>query len=112
MKTELDFIEPLITKAENYTKSNIELIKMKSVLKVSDIGSELLSRLILSLFLLLFFITLSVGLGYWIGEYYGKISLGFLILAGCYALLGLILFLFHKSIKALLNNSIITQIYN
>ena len=112
MNEELDFIEPLISRAESYSKSNFELIKMKSLLKVSDVGSELLSRLLLAMFLLLFFITFSLGIGYLIGEYYGKISVGFFLLSGVYAFVGLLLFLLHKRIKSCLNNSIISQIFN
>ncbi len=51
------------------------------------------------LFVLSFFLLfISLGLGFWLGKYLGDLHFGFLIVAGFYLLLALVLFVFRKAI--------------
>ena len=61
----------------------------------------------------LFFITLNFGIALWLGDLIGKIHYGFFVVAGFYALIGLILYIFrNKWIKKPLNDSMINEMLN
>jgi hypothetical protein len=103
--------EPLIERVREYGKSSIELYKLKALEKSSAITSDFLSRCI-ALFILSFFILMvSIGAAFWLGDLLGKTYLGFLGVGAFYGFAGILLyFVFHDSIKARLNNSIISKI--
>jgi hypothetical protein len=112
MEPTISLIEPLLERAEMYTKTSIELLKLKSIHKTADITSTLISRLLLTIVLSLFALTLNIGVALWIGDLLEKAYFGFLVVAAFYALIGIVLFFIHPIIKSRLNNSIITQILN
>jgi hypothetical protein len=112
MEPTISLIEPLLERAEMYTKTSIELLKLKSIHKTADITSTLISRLLLTIVLSLFVLTLNIGVALWIGDLLEKAYFGFLVVAAFYALIGIVLFFIHPIIKSRLNNSIITQILN
>jgi hypothetical protein len=112
MEPTISLIEPLLERAEMYTKTSIELLKLKSIHKTADITSTLISRLLLTIVLSLFVLTLNIGIALWIGDLLEKAYFGFLVVAAFYALIGIVLFFIHPIIKSRLNNSIITQILN
>jgi hypothetical protein len=112
MEPTISLIEPLLERAELYTKTSIELLKLKSIHKTADITSTLISRLLLTIVLSLFILTLNIGIALWIGDLLEKAYFGFLVVAAFYALIGIVLFFIHPIIKSRLNNSIITQILN
>lgn len=105
-------IEPLIERVEQYGKTSIELLKLKSLNKTSDILSTLLSRLFLIIVILLFALTLNTAIAFWLGELLGKNYYGFLVVAAFYGLVGMLLLIIHPSIKSKINDSIITQMFN
>lgn len=103
-------LDSLVDSAEEYAKTNIELIKLTAVDKIADGASSMIAWVAVAFALLLFFITLNFGVALLIGDLLGKSYLGFLIVAGFYGLAGLILFLIKdKWIKKPLNNSLINQ---
>lgn len=114
MEEKYKYIDTLLNRAESYSKTSVELIKLKTVDKVADGTSSLVAWTTVVIALVLFFITLNFGLAYWIGDLLGeKIYLGFFIVAAFYGLAGLILFIFkNKWIKKPLNNSMINQMLN
>jgi hypothetical protein len=104
-------IESLIEKGEQYGKTTLELLKLKTLDKSADVASDLVSWLIIVIFATLFFLILNVGIALWIGDLLGKSYYGFFVIAGFYAILTLIFSIFRKQlIKRPLNNSIITQV--
>ncbi len=104
-------IESLIEKGEQYGKTTLELIKLKTLDKSADAASEVVSWLIVVIFATLFFLILNVGIALWIGDLLGKSYYGFFVIAGFYALLALIFAVFRKQlIKRPVNNSIVTQV--
>lgn len=104
-------IESLIEKGEQYGKTTIELLKLKTLDKSADVASTLISWSIVIVFAVLFFLILNIGVALWIGELLGKSYYGFFAVSGFYALLALIFAIFRKQfIKRPVNNSIITQV--
>ena len=100
----------LFQKAEDYSKTTIELLKLKAIDKSADIVSSFVSQLIVGIILLIFLLFLNVGIALWIGDLTGKSYYGFLIIACAYGLIGLLIYMFrNKWIKTPVSNSLIKQ---
>ena len=112
METTDSLFEPLLERAEAYGKTSFNLIKLKSINKTSDVLSTFISRLLLAIFVTIFLVTLNIAVAFWIGDVLGKNYYGFFIVAGFYGILGIILYIFHPSVKAMVNESIVKQILN
>lgn len=112
METKASMFEPLLEKAEQYGKTNLELLKLKSLDKTADVTSTLISRSIQAIILSLFALTLNIGLAFWIGELLGKNYYGFFVVAAFYALVAIILIIIHPFIKKRVQNSVIKQMFN
>jgi hypothetical protein len=111
MDEQSGLIESLIEKGEQYGKTTIELLKLKTLDKSADVASNLVSWLIVIIFVVLFFLILNIGVALWLGELLGKSYYGFFVVSGFYALLALIFGIFRKQlIKDPLNNSIVEQV--
>ncbi len=104
-------IESLIEKGEQYGKTTLELLKLKTLDKSADVASNLVSWLIVVIFAVLFFLILNIGVALWLGELLGKSYYGFFVVSGFYAVLALFFGIFRKKlIKQPLNDSIINQV--
>ena len=112
METNLSLIEPLLEKAEQYSKTSIELIKLRLLDKSADISSTLFSRLLFVLVVSFFVFTLNIAFALWLGDLFGKNYFGFLAVALLYGIAGIILWYVHPVIKSRVNNSIIVQMLN
>jgi hypothetical protein len=107
-----NLIEPLLERAENYSKTSIELLKLISLDKTAEAASTLISRSLLVIVISLFAITLDIAVGFWLGDWLGKNYYGFLIVASLNGIIGIILYFLHPLIKARVKNSIIKQLFN
>ncbi len=113
MENHASFIEPLFLKAEQYGKTTIEIIKLKTIDKTAGYVSTIVSRLFVTLCVFMFLLIVNIGLSLWIGDLLGKVWFGFFCVAGFYAVLGLVLyFFFHESIKRRVSKSILIQALN
>lgn len=83
---------------KDYLSTNYELIKLQVTERTSVIGSVLLSTLIITIIGLLFFFALSLGVSFYLSALIGDTFSGFLIVAGFYLLIGLILYVGRKNI--------------
>ena len=111
MDEESGLIESLIAKGEQYGKTTLELLKLKTLDKSADVVSNLISWLIVVIFAVLFFLILNIGIALWIGELLGKSFYGFFVVSGFYAFLALVFAIFRKQlIKNPVNESIINQV--
>lgn len=111
MNEQSDLFESLIEKGEQYGKTTIELLKLKTLDKSADVVSNLVSWLIVVIFAVLFFLILNIGVALWIGELLGKSYYGFFVVSGFYALLALVFGIFRKQlIKMPVNETIINQV--
>ncbi|HYM92551.1 MAG TPA: hypothetical protein VET23_00280 [Chitinophagaceae bacterium] len=112
MEAKSSLIQPLLERAEAYSKTSIELLKLKSLDKTANVASTLIYRLVSVIVLSLFVFTLTVAIALWIGDLLGKSYYGFLIMASFYGLAGIILFFLRSFMKAKVNDSIIRQMFN
>ena len=112
MATKEKILESLLAKVEAYSKTNYELLKLKAVDKTADVSSRLLSRTLLVIALLFFVLFINIGLSFWIGELIGETYIGFVIVAGFYGLVSIILFLTHNALVRKMKNRIISQLLN
>jgi hypothetical protein len=104
-------IESLIDKGEEYGKTTLELLKLKTIDKSSDVASTLVSWIVVIVFAIIFFSIVNIGIALWLGDILGKNYLGFFIVAGFYGLLTLLFAIFRKQlVKKPVNNSIVKQI--
>jgi len=110
MEKPKEMFESLIEKGEQYGKTTLELLKLKTIDKSSDVASSMVSWIIVIVLVLMFFMIVNIGVALWLGDIMGKNYMGFFIVAGFYALLTLVFGLFRKQlIKRPVNNSIVKQ---
>jgi len=101
-------LEVLYEKAEQYAKTSIELFKLKAIGKTAEIVSNMVSSLVVIVCFSICFFIFNIGLSIYVGELLGKLYYGFFIIAGFYALVALIIYLFREQwIKNPISNSII-----
>lgn len=110
METPVNSIEVLFEKAEIFSKTTIELSKLKVLEATTRVVTSLVSRMSVIIMLSLFALVFNIGIALLIGELMGKIYYGFFIVAAFYLLAGLVLHLFlYKWIKKPLGDLIIKQ---
>jgi hypothetical protein len=112
MESTGNLIEPLLEGAGAYSKTSIELLKLKALDKTADIGSTLISRLLLAGILSFFVIALNIAAALWLGELCGKNYYGFLLVALFYGILAIVLYFIQPMIKGRLNDSLVKQMFN
>lgn len=106
-----EIIEDLFEKAEEYVKTNIQLAKLKAIDKVAEIVGSLVTQIALVVLAFFFLSMVNIGVSFWLGTVLGQTHYGFLIVAGFYALLAVLVYVFRKTIiKTPISNSIISQI--
>jgi hypothetical protein len=108
MENNSNVFKSLFDIAKEYITLKLSLIKLKAVDKISGTISAIVSATIMILLLSLFFLFLNLGLAFLIGESLGRISYGFLIIAGFYVLLALLAKWFvNRWLKKRVANSLI-----
>jgi len=108
MKETENILEPLWGKAEEYGKTSIELLRLKSIDKTSDIVSTVLPYAVVIVFIIIFLVFINFGIAFWLGAIWDSIYLGFFAVAAFYVLCGLIVhFFFHDKFKERIRNTLI-----
>ena len=106
-------IEVLLERAQAYTKTSIQLFKLKATDKLAEMISNLSSGFTIFVFFILFFVNLNIGIALLIGSWLDSTWLGFVLISGVYACIGLIVYRFRESlIKKPVRDSIIEQLLN
>ncbi|MFH7002355.1 hypothetical protein [Flavobacterium bizetiae] len=101
----------LYEKAENYTKTSLELLKLKTVSAVADVLSTLTSRIAVGAVVAFFTLFLNIGISLWLGKVLGEYYYGFFIVALFYLIVAIFMHtLQHKIIKTPIGNMIISSI--
>lgn len=98
MENNTSTIEMLFGRAEEYTRTTVELLKLQAVDKAADVVSSLLSRIIVSIVIVLFAFLVNIGLSIWVGELLGKVYFGFLVVSGFYLLIAFILYIVRDKV--------------
>lgn len=110
MENNATTIEMLFERAENYTKTTVELARLNVVDKTADVVSSLISRIAVSIVFAMFAFLVNIGLSLWIGELVGKIYYGFFIVSSFYLLIAIILYIFKDQwIKMPISNFMIVK---
>lgn len=100
----------LLDSAEDYVRTSYELFKLKAIDKATDSASMIISRALAFFVFFMFILMASLALALYIGSILGKTWLGFLIVAGFYGLVGVILFFFtHNWFRKIIGNAIVKQ---
>lgn len=101
----------LYEKAENYTKTSLELIKLKTVSAAADVLSTLTSRIAIGAVVAFFTLFLNIGISLWLGKLLGEYYYGFFIVALFYLIVAIVMnSMQHKIIKTPIGNMIISSI--
>ena len=108
MESETNLIEELIEKTVEYGKSSLELAKLKTLDKTSDVVSSFLAHSVVIVILFSFMLFLNLGLALWIGKIMGEIYFGFFAVAGFYCIAAILIYFFMlKWIKKYVGNTLI-----
>lgn len=111
MQEDSDLLNPLYQSIEEYGKTSITLLKLKTLEKVANLLANYAAKATVVVVFLLVFVFLSLALSLWLGELLGKLYYGFIILATFYAFVGIILQLFLKqSISNQIKNSMVSEV--
>ncbi len=98
MDEQSGLIETLIEKGEQYGKTTLELLKLKTLDKSADVISNMVSWIVVAVFAVLFFLIMNIGIALWLGELMGKSYYGFFTVSGFYAVLALVFVIFRKQL--------------
>jgi hypothetical protein len=111
MEDNTKLLEALLESATEYTKTTIELVKLKTLDKTTDVVSSLVPQSLVFILVSTFLLFLNLGLALWLGDILGKAFYGFFVVAAFYILVGSIIHLFlHKWIKRHVGNYIVKRI--
>ena len=112
-------MEDIFTKAESlaahvkeYADNRVATLKLKTAEKTSAIAANIIAVIIVGIVFLLFFVFASIALAYVLADVTGKISLGFLLVAGFYLVAAIIIWFGRKKIIMLpVLNGILKQLF-
>lgn len=88
----------LYDKAEQYSRTSLELFKLNAIDKSSDVISSLAVVISLTFIAAVFTLFINIGLALLIGKAIGNYANGFFIVSGIYVFIGLILYIFRKDL--------------
>ena len=104
-------VEELTDTIKEYITTRIESVKLNAAEKTSAVMANLLAGLIVAFVFLCFILFASVALSFGLGEWIGKTWAGFLIVAGLYLLLGIVVWAARgKMIRLPFMNAMIRQL--
>ena len=110
METPSQHIESLFANAGEYLETKTELWKLKMVDKSSEAISSIAEKVILFFLVFIFFIFFNVAVALLIGYWLGHNFYGFFIMAGFYAIVGLLIHVMKdKLITTPVTNSLIDK---
>jgi hypothetical protein len=108
MNKQSTLVEMLIENLQLFSKSSIELVKLKLIRKFTNVVLFLVPLFVMSIFLSIVFLFANIGLAFWIGSLIGKTFYGFLIVAATYFLLAIV----TNSYLKIYLNKLITKFVN
>jgi hypothetical protein len=108
MESNAKLIEALLEKVSDYGVTSFELVKLKALDKTSDAVSSLIPHLVVFIVIAAFMLFINLGIAFWLGDILGKTYFGFLVIAGFYGTIGVVLhFFMHQWLKKVIWNYII-----
>ena len=111
MEDNTKLLESLFEKATDYGKTSLELAKLKTLEKTTDIISSLVPQSVVIMLIVTFMLFLNLGIALWLGDILGKPFWGFFVVAAFYILAGMVIhFFMHNWIKRLVGNYFIKRV--
>jgi len=105
--------EELAGTIKEYVNTKIESVKLSAAEKTSAVIANVVAGIVVALVFLFVIIFASIALSFGLGEWIGKTWAGFLIVAGLYLLIGIIVWAGRgKIIRMPLMNAIIQQLFS
>lgn len=113
MKETQRLLDELLAKGEQYAESSVELAQLKAAKHIANTSGVFFTHLFVWLTLVIAIFLLSIGASIWIGESLGEYYYGFLIVAGFYFFLALVIKLFKSDlIQRPVQNFVIRNLFN
>lgn len=111
MENDPTAVEELFYKLKDYGETTADLLKLKTINKVSGFASTVIVSIILLVLLFLILICISIGFALLLGVWLGQAYWGFFIMGVLYIIIGLILFSNRKKIlKDPISNKFIKEL--
>ena len=98
MEERATILESLVEHAGQYTKSSIELLKLKALEKTANTLSFLVSKLVLLIAISCIIMLVNIGAALWIGKLIGNSYYGFFIVAAFYSIVVIIFSAYNKQL--------------
>jgi hypothetical protein len=112
MKEDPTLIDTLFKRVTEFSMTYIELLKLKTLDRASEVISAIFPDFIVSTLMLVFLLFINLGLAFWLGDVLGKVYFGFLLVAGFYFVLGLIFHFFMRGwVKKTASNYFVRQFF-
>lgn len=106
-----EYFDNLLTKTETVLKIQLELLRLKTINKLSYVFSSLISGVIFSVIAIFLMLNVNIGLAIWIGTIMENPYLGFFIVAAFYlVVLVCVLFVWKKHLVGLIRNLVIKEL--
>jgi hypothetical protein len=106
-------LNSLLTQAEQYGKTSLELAKLKTVQKLIPVATAFTGKLFVMSAFYLFIFLLNIGIAMWLGSLLGKPYMGFILIASFYLLTAIVIhYLSAKLFRKPISRFIIQQILN
>ncbi len=103
-------LETLIETTQAYSKTTLELTKLKGLKSIANVISVIVARLCLVITVFVSLIIISIGGALWLNDILAKPYYGFFILGGFYLLIAIVLYFFLPTwIKKPFGNLIISE---
>ena len=104
-------IKTLVNEFKEYINLRTRLAELQIKNAAANLIAIMATNIGSILFLSMCFLFASLALGFYLSQLLASYTLGFLIVAGIYFLLALIILLFKSSIQSKISNSIIAQLF-
>ena len=111
-QSEKSRIKKLYEQVEDYARSTFELYKLKAIRSFAETFASVSTGFILGLIFTMVLLFASIGLGLWLGAIMGGWHYGFFTVAGIYALIAVIIYIYRvKCFKKTITDYILKQIF-
>lgn len=96
--------------AKDYAELRVELVKLEAAAKISNVVSSVASAVVIGLVAIFTLLFVSVGVAWWIGQANNSPSMGFFIVGGFWALVGVLAYVMRNSLKVPIVNSLLESL--
>jgi hypothetical protein len=101
-------IESLLEKVKDYGKTSLELVKLQTLEKTSNVVSSFIPHSLVFILIASFLVFLNLGIAFWLGQILGEIYFGFFVVTAFYGIAGIVVhFFMHNWLKRIIRDYII-----